>query len=188
LLLAPLASTGLAYARRASGFPELANFDRGVGVGFISRRYAQARIVPLPAQWADARQEKALHIRFLSDSWPGIELSEPPADWRGWRALVIEVANPEPIELTFMVRIDDRHHNGRYEDRYNRPFRVPPGARERFAIPLSEIQTAPKERLLDLGATDRILLFRRHDSQSETMYLIGFMLEWAFAWRRSPER
>lgn len=177
LLLLPFVTTGLAYARRANGFPELANFTSGVGVGFISRRFAETRIVPLPAQWAGSPGEKALHIRFLPGSWPGIELNEPPPDWRGWRTLVIDVANPGPDELGFMLRIDDRQHNGLHADRYNRPFRVPAGVREKFEIPLREVEEGPEKRLLDLAAIDRVLIFRRDESQAETMYLIGVRLE-----------
>lgn len=171
----PLVSTANAYARRASGFPAIADFTRGVGVGFISTRFTQIAVEPVPREWA-ASAERALRIDFFPGSWPGIEFTEPPPDWRGYRTLTVEVINPSDVELIFAVRIDDREHNGRHADRYNQAFNVAPRTREKFEIPLAAIESAPRERKFDLAQVKRIIIFRRQESSAPRMYLVSVRL------------
>ena len=85
---------------------------------------------------------------------------EPSPDWRGYRELELAVGNPgtEPLDLT--VRIDDRAHDGRFEDRYNGVFRVEAGARRRIAIALTEIEAAPRGRRMDLAHMGLVAVFR----------------------------
>lgn len=172
----PLVTMGRAYAQRARVFPVVAEFEQALGTAFISTRFAAIAVEPLPASWS-AELQRALRIDFYEDRWPGIEFTEPPADWRGYRALHVDVANPSAVPLAFTVRIDDFAHNGREADRFNRMFTLEPYARSTFVIPLEDIENAPRERRFDLARVRRIIVFRSQPSQAPTLYLVRMALE-----------
>jgi hypothetical protein len=171
----PLASAAIAYSHRADGFPAIADFTRGIGEGFISTRFTSIDVEPLPPPW-DSASQRALRIDFHPGSWPGIEFTEPPPNWQGYRTLQVEVINPTSAELGFTVRIDDRQHNGHEADRFNRRFDVAPATRTTFSIPLQDIESAPRDRLFDLTQVRRIIVFRSKTSSAERMYLVGMRL------------
>jgi hypothetical protein len=177
VLFFPLAWTGYAYARRASAFPEIANFAEGIDGGFLHSRYSHIEIAPLPEPWAAFPNERALRIEFQPASWPGIEFKETPPDWRGYDALILDVTNPQRTELEFLVRIDDRAHNWRLVDRYNRRLRIAPATRTTFRIPLSDIETAPRDRTFDLRNVARMLVFQSKNTAPEVMYLSRVWLQ-----------
>jgi hypothetical protein len=177
LLLSPLISSGIDYARRARGFPVIADFTRGIGIGFISTRFTSIDVLPFADMAPRSDRHRAMRIRFLSGTYPGIEFTEPPPDWRGYNTLVLDVANSEASQLDFVVRIDDEMHNGKSADRYNHTFHVPARSRASVKIPLSDVKSAPRTREFDLSRVDRIIIFRSKSSRVETMYLIGMRLE-----------
>lgn len=172
----PLASTAVAYTHRANSFPAIADFTQDVGEGFISTRFTSIDVEPIPEPWASGSQ-RALRIDFYPGSWPGIDFTEPPPNWLGYRTLQVEVINPTSAELVFTIRIDDRQHNGREVDRFNRSFEVAPATRAIFPIPLQDIASAPRDRRFDLTQVKRIILFRSKTSSAERMYLVGMRLE-----------
>jgi hypothetical protein len=172
----PLASTAVAYAHRANSFPAVADFTQGVGEGFISTRFTSIDIEPIPEPWASDSQ-RALRIDFYPGAWPGIDFTEPPPNWQGYRTLQVEVINPTSVELAFTIRIDDRQHNGREADRFVRTFEVAPATRTTFAIPVKDIELAPRGRTFDLTQVRRIIMFRSKSSSAKRMYLVGMRLE-----------
>lgn len=173
----PVVLTIHAYADRARAFPVIADFTRGVGLPFIIARNARVDIVPLPRQWAVAEAERALRIQLHGTRWPGIRIAEPAPDWTGYDHLAIELVNPNSFELAISMRIDDRHHNDSYEDRYNATFRLAPLARTTIRIALEDIEAAPRDRKLDLRNVARVLMFRREALREETFYLVRVELE-----------
>ena len=57
-------------------------------------------------------------------TFPGVSFHEPVPDWRGFKTLVIDVENPEPMPLYLGVRVHDRRHGNTYNDRFNRRFEL----------------------------------------------------------------
>lgn len=177
VLASPLAWTAYAYASRAKAFPQIANFSEGIGFGFLHARLSVIDITPVPEEWARFSEERALRIHFLPGPWPGIEFRETPPNWRGYRALLLDVTNPRDSTLTFIVRIDDRRHDGRYADRFNRRFEVPGATRSTIRIPLSDIESAPRDRKFDLANVARLLLFQPKGTEPGVMYVSRVWLE-----------
>lgn len=172
----PLASAAVAYVHRANGFPAIADFTQRVGEDFISTRFASIDVEPIPEPWASGSR-RALRIDFYPGSWPGIDFTEPPPNWHGYRTLQVEVINPTSVQLAFTIRIDDRQHNGREADRFVRAFEVAAATRTTFSIPLQDIESAPRDRRFDLTQVKRIIMFRSKSSSAERMYLVGMRLE-----------
>jgi len=96
---------------------------------------------------------------------------------RGYRALTLDLVNPgdRPLELT--LRILDRQHDWRFEDRYNGRLWLPPRSRQGFTIPLEAIANAPDRRRMDLAQIADVLLFRTGGAELGEFYLAGIALQ-----------
>lgn len=174
VMLWPLAVTAHAYYERAQAFPLIFDLNRGLGMYFITTRQVRIGIEALPAPWP---HESALRVDFLPGKWQGIELREPPPDWRGYDSLVLDIANPSSEVLRVVVRVDDEQHNLRYADRYNGNFDIAARSRSTLRIPIETIRTAPKGREFDLAHVARVVIFRRQDSQAPAMFVSRMSLE-----------
>jgi len=156
-VLAPFAVGVLAYARRAYNFPVLFRADTGLDRYFL----VHGRFTAETVAGADGgASRRVLRVPLARRPYDGVTIFEPSPDWRGFRALEVAVENPgaQPLDLT--VRVDDRSHNGSFEDRYNGVFRVPPGARRQIEIALDDIEAAPRGRRLDLAHVGPVVIFR----------------------------
>ena len=87
-------------------------------------------------------------------------MTEPYPDWRGARALVLNLHNPGESDLPLALRVHDRIHNQQYRDRFNREFTLHAGERLELSIPLREIESAPSGRLMDLSRVAGVMIFR----------------------------
>ena len=83
---------------------------------------------------------------------------------------------PDPAPLEITIRIDDRAHNGEYQDRYNQSFRLVPGP-NRIRIPLARVRSAPRDRALDLQAIARVFLFAAGLRETRTLLIGRFTLQ-----------
>lgn len=178
LLLAPVIEAGLALARRAAQFPVIARFDSPLDLYFGRVQSASGSRVFLPRSWARPDDGKSLRIEVTAGRWPGFVLSEPEADWTGWKTLNLDMTNPgnAPIQLT--VRVHDALHDQRYEDRFNRSFTLEPGRRT-LTIPVSKVTAAPAGRTLDLTRVSGIVIFAngRTSAPGQVFFLTKIWLE-----------
>lgn len=176
VLLTPMISTAVAYVQRTTAFPVLADITRGIGGEFWTTRLVETYVDDIPRTWS-ATRERGMFIEFLPGRWQGIDLREPPVNWSGYDALVVDLINPTAQNLEVVLRVEDRAHDGRYADRYNGELDIPPQTRSVFRIPLVDIEAAPRDRKLQLSNVNRIMLFRRDSSQASSMYLVAMRLE-----------
>lgn len=160
VILTPLAWTVAGYALRSHRFPVLFVPAARLDLLFLSGAGPRPEPTQLPATLARAPGEMALRVPLVTRPYAGVALDEPSPDWRGYRALVVEVINPGRSELALTVRVHDRAHNWTYEDRFNAEAVVPAGQRATLEWPLETIRTAPRGRPLDLGHVAGIALFR----------------------------
>jgi hypothetical protein len=116
-----------------------------------------------PVIW---RADSALLNKFAHKQrgdYPGLELTELPPDWRGFRELLITVRNPGAEAATFFVRANDFWHNQRYEDRYRGEFAIPAGTTRKYRIFLHEIADAPAGRKMDLSRMTTLIVFETRE-------------------------
>lgn len=187
----PLANTLLDYRARNALSPVLLDPDEPRSLSFTSPFGGQVFIEPVPADLRSldrgsgaaaapgsgpARADvsptaQAIRVPLDRGPWPGVTLTEPVRDWRGWRALVVELANPTDAPLRIEVRVNDRAHDNRFEDRYNRGVDLPPRTRGRFALPLADIERAPQGRPMNLAAVEKIVIFHSGPAPGRAFYL-----------------
>lgn len=157
-----------------SGFPVLSDFETPLE---RSRWEGGARF---EVDSTVARHGKAsLRVEMDTSLYSGVSLAYFPGDWRGYRYLAIEVLNPSPDLLEITCRIHDRRHeegDRRYQDRFNRFYRLPPGWNE-LRIDLGDVARTPAGRTMDLGEIRSVGLFAMKLPKPRTMYLDSVRLE-----------
>lgn len=159
MILWPVAEAADAYVHRIRLFPELAAFEQASDRYFLKVSSGQAEFTELPPPWQSPEDGHSLRVDLSNGQWPGVALTEPQADWRGFSALRVDLTNPldEPVEIT--VRVHDAYHDQRYEDRFNRAFLLQPGSRDILRIPVADIVKAPDGRRLDVSRVAGVIIF-----------------------------
>lgn len=110
--------------------------------------------------------------------WPRIALDEPYPDWRGYRTLVVELGNPDPVRsLPLTLRVHDRAHDQTFWDRYNHRFTLPPASRQQLRLSLADIRSAPHDRQMDMSRIAGIVIYARGPMPGREFYLEGVWLE-----------
>ncbi len=98
LYAAPPLWTAAAYAQRWIQRPVLWQWRTPLDDYFVSHAGSQVDRVPAAACLSDpaapVRAGQALRIALDSGRYPGLSLDEPYPDWRGYRTLLIDLANP----------------------------------------------------------------------------------------------
>ena len=79
-------------------------------------------------------------------------------------------------QASIVLRIDDTHHNGETSDRFNRVLRINPGLNP-LAIRLSDVQSSPRLREMDMGNIHRIVLFAVSPANPFSLYVDSLRLE-----------
>jgi len=129
----PLSATAAAYASRWAHFPVFWQLD-----------------APLTHRFS----------RHQEGNYPGLDIREPPADWREFRELLITVRNLGNTPARFALRVNDRNHTNRYEDRFNREFEIAGGATRSYAILVEDILKSPSARQMDVSQIETVLIFQ----------------------------
>jgi hypothetical protein len=86
--------------------PELVRFDSAQGRDLYASNSSIA-IVPAPADWSIAGP--ALRIELADETWPGVRLDRPVADWSPYSTLEVDlfVDGAGPMPVTISVRLDN---------------------------------------------------------------------------------
>ena len=175
-LISPVIYCAAAYGVRAYRFPIILQLSTRLDRYFVELQNCSASIVIIQDE---KERVPALRIRFSRVDFPGVVLTEPEPDWRGFSRLRIEVANPGENPVRLGLRVHDQYHNRKYADRFNTEFRVEPGPAEVFEVPLSRVESAPAGRRLDLARIGGLVLFRLspYDPGSPELMLLRVWLE-----------
>lgn len=162
----PLVRMTVAYVHRNSQFPVLADFRSGIELFWTVGDGVNRSI-----------DRGALEVDFVRRRYPAISLHEPVPDWTGFKTLVVDLENPEPIALKLTVRVHDRGHGDIYADRFNRHFELGAGERLSLRIALSDIERAPKSRLMNMRQISDIRLFRDNPQGAGRLRIYSLRLE-----------
>ncbi len=173
----PLARVSLAYVHRDQEFPTLFDARDGRASNFARPVLCALDYVQTPAMFARHPEEPALRLRFGAGQWMGLNLDEPVPDWSGHRTLLLDLTNPGDTPLALAIRVHDRAHDWRYEDRFNRSFELAARTRKTIAIALADIERGPTARPLDLQKVANAMLFTSSASVGRELYVSRIWLE-----------
>jgi VanZ family protein len=132
----PLAWCVSAYANRDLLFPIILEYRSPLDMYFVKVWTGDVPGVNLPTEWTARRDEKAIEVNL--EFWkPGIRLFETYPDWRGYNTLLVDVTNPNPMQVDLVVRI-----NAESPDYCDVPFELEPRTRSTLRLRLDEIAPA----------------------------------------------
>ncbi len=166
IFLTPIVRMARAYVHRNGQFPVIADFHSRIELYWTLSIGVNREIV-----------NDALEVELVADEFPGVSFHEPIPDWRQYRTLVIDVANPDAEPLRLVVRVHDRRHKHTFNDRFNRNFELAAGERRTLRIPLEDIRHGPRHRLMDMAHISDITLFRGTHAGSRHLRIYSLRLE-----------
>lgn len=117
--------------------------------------------------------QKALRVTLSTQRYSGIGLKDFPADWSLYRAIQVQVYNPESEPLTLHFRIHDQRHrefDNVYSDRFNTSFKLHRGW-NLLRVALADVAAAPRQRDLDLSRVAGLVLFVGKLERPRIIYL-----------------
>lgn len=106
-----------------------------------------------------------------------LRVDEPYPDWSGYRALVVQLDVRGAVTCHVMVRVQDRRHDHRHEDRSNHAFKLPPGRESGNRIPMEEIRTAPMGRAMEMTANRGLVVLHAAGNPKTCFDVRWVMLE-----------
>jgi hypothetical protein len=160
--MAPLFQALATEARRVNIAPDLVRFDSTIDRALFGSN-SVVEVVPGP----DGKVAHALKITLADETWPGIHLDEPMADWRGYRALAVDlyVEGDEPLPVTLSVRLDNAP-----VDHVYRTFDCAPGPCS-IRLPLAGLFDA------DVARVNAVVIYSVRAFAGRTMYLYRVALQ-----------
>jgi len=167
----PVLATSIDELRSRKEFPLLASFETWTEMKRWSIEDRNERS-PLHA----TQGQRSLCVNLSPGLYPGVSFNHPPANWQGYDNLSFDVYLDGTVQLPLTVRINDLEHNDEFEDRYNQTFILKPG-QNRVSISLSEVEHAPKGRLMDMEHISILCIFSYKLKAQRTVYFDNFRLE-----------
>lgn len=154
VLLSPLIVVSAACLDRNHRFPVLISFETP-----FDRLFARPRNAELTRVRNDnASGGHSARVRLRDGRWPGVAFGDLWPDWSGYGTLVADLMVIDDQPLIMNIRIHDRMHNNRFDDRYNRQFRLEPGPNQ-LRIPIADIEAAPATRTMDIEEISNLVIF-----------------------------
>jgi len=149
-----LVHTGIVQWKITQQFPLLNDFETSMDL-------ARARGVVSLSTEVHQRGLSSLKVELTNETYSSTGIDGLLGDWRGYRDLAMELYNPDVTALSLVVKVTDKQHDrgqGDYDDRFNLPILLQPGWNT-IRIPMTQIEHAPKSRLLNLEEVSRIGVF-----------------------------
>jgi hypothetical protein len=120
---------------------------------------------------------KCLEVQLDNgETYSGSGASRIPHDWRGFDKLVFELHLEGDSELQLTLRIHDRAHNQRYDDRFNTRIAAKPGWNH-IEIPLDSVISAPHGRDMNMAEVIHLGLFATRLDAPRVIHLDYVRLE-----------
>lgn len=143
---------------RDSIAPDLVRFDSPYVWSFVSGTSALV-LAPAPEGWSITGM--VLKITLGGDTYPGIHLDDPIADWRAYSRIDVDafVEGSAPMPITISVRIDHAA-----VDHVYREFMCAPGPC-RLQLPFTDLFDR------NVARVNAVVIHSRHDQQGRVLYL-----------------
>ncbi len=172
----PVVMWAEAYRQRASNMPTLIGFSSSWELMFVEANDATLEVTLPPSGWTKPGGDLVGRLTFNTSRYPGLTIEEAYPDWHRFSFLTLSLFSELGDEVAVIIRIHDRHHDGRYGDRFNQKVPVQPGL-NLVRIPLRNVQRAPDGREMDMQAIRAITLFAVEPAEPFTIYVDDLRLE-----------
>ena len=168
--LKPLAIALIDESTARSQFPILSNFE----TAFELDRWdgGASTIIIKPGLKNDSYQ---LKIGLMATTHSGVGMKYLQSDWTAYKLVNLRIFKPSDESLSIVIRIHDVWHKTgpvayANSDRFNRRVDLSQGWND-IKIPLSQIESAPHKRKMDLSQVSDISLFATRLPEPRVIYL-----------------
>lgn len=166
----------MAHAHRKVQFPVILDFESWLDKSFLETSFARVDFVSPPEEWASNMSSRVAKWTITPNRLSTVTIQYPNPIWTGYNNLYLEIfstlAQPMPITL----RVNDVQHNFELTDRFNTTIEIQPGANP-VTIPLSQIESAPQGRKMDMSSIANIILFTSVTAKGQTLFIDNIQLE-----------
>ena len=166
-----------AYAARNAAFPVLLPTHPRADQRFALPHRAEVSRTPLPEAYRVQGDKDSVRLEFIPGTAPGLQLVETFPDWRSHDTLALDVTNPGPEPVLFVVRVSDAQHDWSSADRFNQPVEIPAATRATIRISLEAVATSPANRRMDLSAVRDLMLYAPQPLPIGEFYITRIWLE-----------
>lgn len=114
-----------------------------------------------------------------NEKYTGLSLDHLYANWQDYRQVTFSFYNPEKETALLNIKItDDEHDEGHhaYNNRFNHQVELAPGW-QKVSLPLTDIENAPRTRLLATDKISRIGFFMTNLVADKVLYIESIKLE-----------
>jgi hypothetical protein len=171
----PAMKWGGAYLYRDRQMPVLLQFDSTVMRLFTRVANGRLEIVDPPSAWSSDADKVAL-LTLYPGFYPGLTMRELSPDWSPYKEIQLSIFSPRTDTLTLEFRVNDRHHNEKYADRFNTVLKIKPGENT-LEFPLERVRKTPSGRTMDLTDMGTVVLFAHRPADSISIYLSDIRLQ-----------
>jgi hypothetical protein len=115
----------------------------------------------------------AMRVPLSTARYSKASLEFFPGDWSGASVLLASVFNPDLQPLALNIRVHDEWHDEHgqsYADRFNGVFTIKTGWND-LRIPVSDIRSGPRDRVLDLSQIAGLSFFTVELAQPRTIFI-----------------
>jgi hypothetical protein len=154
----PFSSVLRAYTARDRVFPRLCVLDGSVWERRFLRVGGGVLVPAGQAIHASRFNDLALLELGPGRKYAGLALDEPFPDWRGYQQLVFTAATDHVDAVDLAIRIRDLESAGEDQDAFTETVHVTMDAQV-FAIPLTAVESAPRNRKMNLGRIGGVAIF-----------------------------
>lgn len=163
-------------ARLWSCWPILADFELIRGSSFLGiDDGARVTLVDAPDGFSKSNGRVAM-VTFASGRYPALLVRPLRGDWSKYEMLVFDVYSANESPKALHLRVHDRSHNQRYEDRFNTQLNILSGE-QTVRLALREVARGPRGRELDLRSVAALILFMDAPERPVSLYFSNLRLE-----------
>jgi hypothetical protein len=169
-------TVALAHAHREAQFPVICDFETIWDRSFIISSGGKIEFTPPPSAWSANHSHGVCCWSVKKGQGAAITVQYPYPVWSGYRNFLIDIFSAQVTENKVFLRINDIRHNFKYSDRFNTTLLIQPGPNH-FTIPLTEVETAPAGRVMDMTGIANIIIFVDSGTPELTLFLDNIRLE-----------
>ena len=170
-ILTPLSITLAGYTNRSVRFPVLFIADRAIDLLLVSTAGVPTSRLIVPVPYATHPHEWAVLVPFNVHTIAGVSLDEPSPDWHHYQQLVLDLTNPNPVDIELTLRIHDHTKNTDDRDRFTARVSLAAEQRHTVVFDLEAIRHGPTDRLLDLSHIAGLSLVRADQVNAREFWL-----------------
>jgi len=171
VVIRPLIRLAIDQREVAKDFPMIASFETEREV----RRWkGEGSKMSLSKEWV-VDGKHSLCVVLFRRLYPGITLTIPPKDWRGYDSLQFTIFNPSKKSLILVLKIFDGSHIYTFRDRFNKVLQINYG--ENFiSVPLGEIESAPAGRKMRMDRIAQVSFFMGNLKNRQVLFFDNICL------------